>query len=66
MIMITDDANAKVRKGTVYTHMTGHENKDEIDNDNNTRLFKFGGETQMKIMSTHFKRKKIRKATWMA
>lgn len=62
--MIIGDANAKIGRENMYIQITGGESKHLHSNDNGKRLIEFAEEKQMKIMSTHFKRKDVYKGTW--
>ncbi|CAH0552542.1 unnamed protein product [Brassicogethes aeneus] len=63
--IIMGDANAKIGKEDIYRNITGGESKHMKSNDNGERLISLAIEKNMKIMSTHFKRKDIHKGTWM-
>ncbi|CAH1112578.1 unnamed protein product [Psylliodes chrysocephalus] len=63
--IILEDANANVGKEEIYKNITGGESKHDISNNNGLRLINLAIENDMKIMSTHFKRKYIHKGTWI-
>ncbi|CAH1104031.1 unnamed protein product [Psylliodes chrysocephalus] len=65
IVVILGDANAKVGKEEIYKNITGGESKHDINNNNGLRLINLAIEKDMKIMSTHFKRKDIHKGTWI-
>jgi Reverse transcriptase (RNA-dependent DNA polymerase) len=63
--LIMGDANAKVGNEEIFKSITGGESKHDRSNDNGIRLINMAIEKQMRIMSTHFKRKDIYKGTWI-
>jgi len=65
ILIIIGDANAKVGNEEIYKEITGAESKHHDSNDNGQRLIALAIEKELKIMSTHFKRKDIHKGTWI-
>lgn len=63
--IVIGDVNAKIGKEDMFKSITGGESKHQESNDNGLRLINFAIERNMKIMSTHFKRREIYKGTWI-
>lgn len=63
--IVIGDANAKIGNEDIFKSITGGESKHDRSNDNGLRIINMAIEKQMKIMSTHFKRKDIYKGTWI-
>lgn len=64
IIIILGDANANVGREDIYRGVTGGESKHKDSNENGLKLISWAIERNLRIMSTHFKRKNVHKGTW--
>jgi len=66
IVIVLGDANAKLGKEDVYNEVSGKHALRELSNRNGEMLLEFALGNNLKVMSTQFQYKKIRKGTWLA
>ena len=66
IILVLDDAIAKLGKEDVYRGVSGKHTLHEISNRNGEMLLELALGNNLTVISTQFQHKKIRKGTWLA